>query len=464
MYSQDGGRDDGDEGSPNPDTNRSRGEPDPQRPPAPQQVAQGMQNAQNAPDDGTQSPLQPPFADKNSGAQSTSSPPTVMPTEARFLARQPTHKAENPHCKARPYEQTLSGPEDVGADVSFQRNDGSFDAPVIDCMVALENVEAGFVATLKETPEDWTLVAFHLGGSQMFEAWGIENLTKAVISVLTHARLAVEDNIELFALAADNKHPSKNLYGHPCVMAMRVPNHTIQARLCDIGTFPSERDLTFAVVSFDPNCRTWTISLWKVLSRAEKPTTGPRLCWAVAKAILMNPAVVKAVERATGATDTCPIFDRLLTLAHSVNVCFNPHSRHWCAYAKPCTADAKLWEEVRAAIRTISLRHNAGMLAFEPVQTTRGNEPPWCQYCKNDDHVHFGCPFPLDNSSTYWGPAETALAQIKTGILSRNPKKGGETARGGKPKQGGARSGGGGQGGYDGGSQGRGGSNRGGRW
>ncbi|KAJ7856097.1 hypothetical protein B0H14DRAFT_2579045 [Mycena olivaceomarginata] len=240
-------------------------------------------------------------------------------------------------------------------------------------------------------------------------------------------------------------------------MAMRVPNPTIQARLCDIGTFPCERDLTFAVVSYDPERRTWTIGLWKALSGAEKPTTGPRLRWAIAEAILTNPAIAKAVERATGAADARPIFDRLLSLARSVDVRFNPHSRHWCAYAKPCTIDAKLWEEVRAAIRVISLRHNAGMLAFEPVQTARGNEPPWCQCCKNNDHVHFGCPFPLDNPSTYWGPAETSLSQIKTGILGRQPKKGGDTARGGNPKRGGNS-----RGGRGGGSQRGGGSNRGG--
>jgi uncharacterized membrane protein YgcG len=387
-----------------------------------------------------------------------------MPTEARFLARQPTHKAENPHRKARPYEQTLSGPEDVGADVSFQRNDESFDAPVIDCLVALENVEAGFVATLNEAPRDWTLVAFHLGGTQFFEVWGAENLAKAVTDVLTRACLVDEDDVELCVLAANNKRSPKNPYGHPCVMAMRVPNPTIQARLCDIGTFPCERDLTFAVVSYDPDRRTWTLGLWKALSGADKPTTGPRLRWEIAEAILTNPAVAKAVERATGAADARPIFDRLLSLARSVDVRFNPHSRHWCAYAKPCTTDAKLWEEVRAAIRMMSLRHNAGMLAFEPVQTARGSEPPWCQCCKNDDHVHFGCPFPLDNPSTYWGPAETALAQIKTGILSRNPKKGGENTRGGKPKHGNARGGGSNRGGYNGGSQGKGGSNCGGRW
>ncbi|KAJ7797720.1 hypothetical protein B0H14DRAFT_2618693 [Mycena olivaceomarginata] len=225
MYSQDGGRDDGDEGGPNPDTDRSRGEPDPQRPSAPpQRDAQDTQNVQNAPDDSAQPP-RPPFAfgDKNPGAQLMSSPPTEMPTEARFLACQPTHKAENPHRKARPYEQTLSGPEDVGRTSPSKE---------------MTERRAWLRRTLSETPEDWTLVAFHLGGTQMFEAWGAENLAKAVSNVLTRARLADEDDIELFVLAAaNNKRSPKNPYGHPCVMAMRVPNPTVQARLCDIGTF-----------------------------------------------------------------------------------------------------------------------------------------------------------------------------------------------------------------------------------
>jgi hypothetical protein len=248
-----------------------------------------------------------------------------MLTEACFLARQPTHKAENPHCKACPYKQTLSGPEDVGADVSFQRNDASFDTPVIDCLVALENVEAGFFTTLNEAPGDWTLVAFHLGGTQFFKVWGAENLAKAVTDVLTCTCLVEEDKIELCVLTANNKCSPKNPYGHPCVMAMRVLSPTIQARLCDIGTFPCERDLTFAVMSYDPDRCTWTLGLWKALSRADKLMTGPRLHWAIAEAILTNPAIAKAVERATGAADTRPIFDRLLSLARSVDICFNPH-------------------------------------------------------------------------------------------------------------------------------------------
>ncbi|KAJ7300748.1 hypothetical protein DFH08DRAFT_979337 [Mycena albidolilacea] len=330
MQSQDGGPDNGGEGNPNPATDSAQDGLNPQCPPIPQQDTQSAQNMQGVPDDGALPPRNPfAFGDKNSGAQFTFTPLTEMPTEAREEARQPTHKAENPHRKARPYEQTLSGPEDIGADVSFQRNDGSFDAPIIDCLVALENVEAGFVATLNEAPGDWTLVAFHLGGTQFFEVWGTENLAKAVTDVLTHARLVDEDDVELCVLAANNK---------------RSPKKPIRPPL---------------LVSYDPDRRTWTLGLWKALSRADKPTTGPRLRWAIAEAILTNPVIAKAVERATGAADARPIFDRLLSLARSVDVRFNPHSRHWCAYAKPFTTDAKLWEEVRAAIRVMSLRHNA---------------------------------------------------------------------------------------------------------
>ncbi|KAJ7856098.1 hypothetical protein B0H14DRAFT_3448658 [Mycena olivaceomarginata] len=229
MYSQDGGRNDGDEGGPNPDTDRSQGEPDPQRPsaPPPPPPPNGMHRTRRTRRTRLTTAPSSPSATRTQEPSSRPPPPTEMPTEARFLARQPTHKAENPHRKARPYKQTLSGPEDAGADISFQRNDGSFDAPVINCMVALENVEPGFVATLSETPEDWTLVAFHLGGTQMFEAWGAENLAKAVSNVLTRARLADEDDIELFVLAAaNNKHSPKSC---PCSTIIMCPGFSSSA-------------------------------------------------------------------------------------------------------------------------------------------------------------------------------------------------------------------------------------------
>ncbi|KAJ7683807.1 hypothetical protein B0H14DRAFT_2654629 [Mycena olivaceomarginata] len=116
MCSQDSGHDNGDEGNPSPDTGNTQDGPSSQCPPIPQQDTQSMQNTQGTPDDGVPPPQSPfALANKNSGAQFKLTSPTEMLTEACFLGRHPTHKAENPHHKAHPYEQTLSGPEDVRA-------------------------------------------------------------------------------------------------------------------------------------------------------------------------------------------------------------------------------------------------------------------------------------------------------------------------------------------------------------
>ncbi|KAF7361590.1 hypothetical protein MSAN_01193100 [Mycena sanguinolenta] len=359
--------------------------------------------------------------------------PPSMPSETRFLARAPQGRGRNPHRKARKYEEILAGPEDLIAEVTFQRNTGAFDAPVIDCEIALANVVDEFVDTMTHSPEEWALVSFHHGGTSHFEAWGLRELKNAVTNTLAGGRMADPEEFELIALTAkDTK--STGPYGSPFVMAARIADPETCERLCAIGTYPVDDDLTFAIVPLDMSRRTWTIGIWRSSNDDGNDRTAARFRWSIAEKILTDASIAKAVERATGGTDNRPIFSRLLDLARTVDVRYNRHSGHWVAYAEPSTTDSRKWEGIRAAIREKRLIHSAGMVSFTPIESGRGIEAPWCHCCKNDDHVHFGCPFPLDDPDNYWGNRSTSLKNIKTGILAK--KTGKQSSRAAGPERG----------------------------
>ncbi|KAF7343805.1 hypothetical protein MSAN_01961500 [Mycena sanguinolenta] len=139
-----------------------------------------------------------------------------------------------------------------------------------------------------------------------------------------------------------------------------------------------------------------------------------------------NGAVAKMVERATGGRDNRPLADRLEDFARTVTVRFFPASKHWAAYAKPLTSDTSRWEDVRAAIRVLTLDHVEGIIRFEPV-TTAGNKLPThprCPSCKNDDHVRFGCSFVHGgHGEAWWGTKATLISEIPKnsgGVLTKS--------------------------------------------
>ncbi|KAJ6533196.1 hypothetical protein B0H19DRAFT_447940 [Mycena capillaripes] len=236
--------------------------------------------------------------------------PFAHPTEGAFLARAPRHRSQTPHRKSPAYEQTLDGPEDMLARVTFQRNTGDFDTTVIDCKIAVANVAPGFVETLNKKPEQYALISIFLGGAQLFEVYGMENLVADITNTIIEARIAEEDDFEVIPLAADDKNP----HAPP-------------------------------ILEYLPERRTWTIGLWKV-SRV-KTENGERLRWVLTCFILSDPGVARAFQKATGGADLRPLLTRLLEFARTIDTRWNPHSKHICAYAKPCTTNSEDWEAVR---------------------------------------------------------------------------------------------------------------------
>ncbi|KAJ7711388.1 hypothetical protein B0H16DRAFT_1745208 [Mycena metata] len=371
--------------------------------------------------------------------------PFTHPTEALFLARSPLRHFQSPHRKNPAYELPLAGPDDMPVKVSFQPTDGNLDCPVIDGRLAVTNVSQAFIDTLNANPDDFGLIVPFLGGSALIAAYGNDNLVAAISNVVLDAGLVGPNDIQVIPIDAAKPGSRNDLYAPPFVLALRASD-AILGRLATVATFVANADLAFHVIRYNAGLRTWTVALYTVSSMGRHKSNGGYLRWCVVCLILDNADVRRAFQRATGTADRRPIQTRLLDWARTVYVTWNEHSKHWCVYAEPCTPDFDGWESVRTMMHALPLHHAASLCSFKPV-ASRGDQAPFCLNCKNDDHLHYGCPTRLDNPESYWGP-KVQLAAVTEGILAKKPKTGG----GGGPQnhgggqRGGARNGRGGAG------------------
>ncbi|KAJ6485450.1 hypothetical protein C8R47DRAFT_1216998 [Mycena vitilis] len=353
-------------------------------------------------------------------------PAFVMPTEAAFLARPPKNRSKNPHRKARLYEETLRGPDDLKTRVTFQRNTEAHPFPqiVLDGEIATANVAKGFVATLRKYAHQYALVSVFLGGAQLFDVYGLENLITDMTSVIVDARLATEDDIDFIPLIPEDKDPHPLPYAPPFILALRVTDDDIRDRLFEICNFPSSLDLVFSIVEYRPDTRTWTISLMKASRGGGSVANGKNLRWQVANAILTDPKIARAYERATGGADVRPILVRLLEFARTIDTRYNPHSGHWAVFGQPpVDISCADWEAIKVTIRGKTFIAEAAMVAFEPVSCAAGTDAPWCLICKNDDHVHYGCYFTKDDPDNWQGMTDQLNRIRGDGILARPWKK-----------------------------------------
>ncbi|KAJ7703774.1 hypothetical protein B0H16DRAFT_1747871 [Mycena metata] len=370
-------------------------------------------------DDGVLPPIPPPRVEEPPRAVRPL--PFVHPTEAQFLLRPPVHRSRSPHKKNPIYDLPLTGPDDMPVKVSFQPTEGNLDRPIIGGKLMAANPEA-FIDTFNKNPDDFGWVTPFLGGRALFEAFGPENLVAAIQNVLFDAGLAGPDDIEVIPLGADKKTPANDLYGPPFALALRASD-TILELLATIATYIATQDLAFHIVCYNPGLCTWTLALYTASSMGGDDSNEGYLRWCLAAFILDDMKLRRAFQRATGTADKQPILTRLLDWARTVYVVWNPHSKHWCAYAEPCTPDYEGWESVRVTIRAEPLRHAPSLCSFNPVAAD-GARAPLCLNCKNDDHLHYGCATRLDDPTGYWGPKQN-LGFITEGILAKASKTSG---------------------------------------
>ncbi|KAJ7495548.1 hypothetical protein FB451DRAFT_1164276 [Mycena latifolia] len=383
-------------------------------------------------------------------------PPVIIrdnftyPTEEAFLRRPPRLKNLNPHRKNATYDLPLADARNQPVRVTFQHDQGKFPRPVIDGDLAVAGIPDDFVETLCNSPDSIALIVPFLGGRHLVESWGHPNLITAITNVLADSGVADRDNFKVIPITPDKPGRAGDLYSPPFVLAIRLTIPGLIDYLTAIATFIRDCDLAFHIIEYNPHLRTWTVALFTASFGEGSTENAGYLRWSMACHVLDAPAVRTAFERATGGADQHPINVRLLEFTRTIDVRYNPHSKHWCVYARPCTDNFDDWEAVRATMRFVPLRHATGFVTFSPVATF-AKQAPWCLLCKDDHHLYYGCYFARDDPDSYWGPFEQ-ISWITEGILAK--RKGPQGGGSGSGSNGGG--GGAPRGGNNGGSNGRG--------
>ncbi|KAJ7172879.1 hypothetical protein C8R43DRAFT_1119711 [Mycena crocata] len=351
-----------------------------------------------------------------------------LPPMASFLLIPPRFESQSPHKKNTPY--TLPTHDAAGNRVRAVFKQATYWLPVMDGELITDNVNGDFVATMTEHPEEWGIIVPYLAGATFMQRWTPKNLAAAISNVFIDAGLAQADDFDVAPQLPVKPPASKDDYAAPHMLGLHVENEETLITLARIATFVHDRDLTFHVIRHVPGRRTWTLALYTVTMGGGRERNGEYLRWELACLVLDNADVRQAFERAN-APGTRSTIERLVEFAQSIFVRWNPHSEHWCAYARPCTPEYIDWEAIRVSIRAKRLQHSPAGIAFEPV-AKRASQPPVCKVCRNDDHLHFGCYSQLDDPDEWWGVIEHDINRIKGGILGK--QSGGGSGGGGSSR------------------------------
>ncbi|KAJ7150053.1 hypothetical protein C8R43DRAFT_1128113 [Mycena crocata] len=345
-----------------------------------------------------------------------------------FLLIPPRFEFQSPHKKNTPY--TLPTHDAAGNRVRAAFKQATYWLPVMDGELVTTNISPDFVATMTEHSDKWAILVPYLMGPTFMRRWTPKNVAAAISNVFIDSGLAQAGDFDVAPQVPVKPPAAKDDYAAPHMLALHVEDEETLNVLTRIATFVRDRDLAFHVIRHVPGRRTWTIALYTVTMGGGRERNGEYLRWELACLVLDNADVRRAFERANapGARST---IERLVEFAQSIFVRWNPHSEHWCAYAKPCTPEYADWEAIRASIRAKILEHPEAGITFEPV-AKRASQAPICKVCRNDDHLHFGCYSQLDDPDEWWGVIEHDINRIKGGILGK--QTGGDPGGGGSSR------------------------------
>ncbi|KAJ7907628.1 hypothetical protein B0H13DRAFT_1879357 [Mycena leptocephala] len=99
--------------------------------------------------------------------------------------------------------------------------------------------------------------------------------------------------------------------------------------------------------------------------------TGRRLCHAVYDGWTKSPKMMSIIDLATQGGSKLSRNQRILDFAMTLEARYLPHPEDpvYVLMAQPCTKDAKLWDDIRAAARTLTYTDN--LEVFTPMRTPR---------------------------------------------------------------------------------------------
>ncbi|KAJ7469465.1 hypothetical protein FB451DRAFT_1400332 [Mycena latifolia] len=288
--------------------------------------------------------------------------------------------------------------------VTFQHDHGKSPHPVIDGHLVVTRIPEDFVETLCNSPDSIALIVPFLGNRHLIKSWGHPNLIAAITNIL--APVSPTETTSRSYRSCPMHQDVLATSTPPFVLAIHLTIPGLINYLTPITTFICNRDLAFHIIEYN-----------------SIPGQSPSSPHPSAKAAL------RTLDTYTGRWHTMSS-----TTPRTIDIHYNPHSKHWCVYTKPCTDDFNDWEAIRATMCFVPLCDALGFVMFSPV-TTFTKQAPWCLLCKNDDHLYYGCYFTRD--TPYWGPFEQ-ISRTTEGILAKRKGPQGGSGNGSNTSGGGA--------------------------
>ncbi|KAJ7107568.1 hypothetical protein C8R44DRAFT_885552 [Mycena epipterygia] len=200
----------------------------------------------------------------------------------------------------------------------------------------------------------------------------------------------------------------------PIALVARCSDEEARVRLTTQATFGATCTIGFHVLTFDTTRLSWCLGFHRTDIVDPPKVTERRLCYAVYEGVRKSPKLFSIFDRAMQGGSKFSRDQRLLNWCGTLDARFLPHedSPVYVLFAKPCTDDPLLWDEIRAAMRTT---YTDDLEAFI-LHANAAHGHNLCADCKYDDHPRYNCIFTACNKS-WWGPLglEAILKDLRGG-------------------------------------------------
>ncbi|KAJ7437707.1 hypothetical protein FB451DRAFT_1416688 [Mycena latifolia] len=391
--------------------------------PSPAASALSPSTTVTSPTASTQSPLN----SLSRTARSLSPPPSlteVLPTEDIWLAAGPDCHDENPHWPSPLHD--AGNNEAATQYAGFQGNNPLWNLPVIPDHIALDNVDDATKAAIEENPGNYLAATVFCGGSTLSNRYtNLRPDTQKTMEEVTGEGIVrvIKPQAKTTSKAPRRGGGKPDKFAPPTALIVRCSDAEARMALAWQATFGRDRALAFHITPFSATCLSWAVGFFRTDIDDPPALTGRRLAFAVydgiKNGIQGTPKALALIDHAMQGGSSSSLDQRLLSFARTFEVRHLAHDDNpiYVLFAKPCTMDHKLWDAVRAAMRTVTYIDE--IEAFTPhTNTSSGHNI--CADCKLDCHPKYLCMFTVRDKN-WWGPHDLVgtLRDIRGG--RRNP-------------------------------------------
>ncbi|KAJ7232158.1 hypothetical protein B0H12DRAFT_202147 [Mycena haematopus] len=352
-------------------------------------------------------------------------PVFTAPTRTAFIAASPKNKDENPH-RPSPVHNPANQ-QALTLYIGFQANSAAWTVPVIPDHIVLENMSDNMVTAVNTSPDQYLAVTVFCYGTTLAARY--KNIHGDILArleeVVGQGKLTlitpiVKTSAQPMRRGANGNKANK--FGPPIALIARCSDADARGKLTSQATFGATRALGFHVTTFNPLCLSWAVGFYKTNITDTPATSIRRLCYAMYEAIHTSQKLFSTFDRATQGGSTKSRDERLFDFASTFDGRFLPlETPVYVLFAKPCTANPKLWDEIRAAMR---ITVTDDLEAFIPhANAALGHN--LCADCKLDCHPKYNCQFTVRDPS-WWGPLDlsAALKDLRGGADSDDEDEG----------------------------------------